>query len=232
MTGVQTCALPISARVDPTVALRDGSRGNSAGRGSRRVRDILVAAQVGVALILLAGAGTLMKAFMALQKADLGFVTDRVTTFEVNLPPARYPDGPSRVRFHEAFAARLRGLPGIEQVGATSWLPANGHHHAWSYEAVAADGGEISVSAEVRVIDGDFFGALRIPVLTGRGFRATDGLDTAGVAVISRGLAERVYGARSPLGEPFGTGGRAFRVIGVVADVAQDVAGGVHPRST
>ena len=231
-TGLLFGAAPAwrASRVDPTVALRDGSRGNSAGRGSRRVRDILVAAQVGVALILLAGAGTLMKAFMALQKADLGFVTDRVITFEVNLPPARYPDGPSRVRFHEAFAARLRGLPGIEQVGATSWLPANGHYHAWSYEAVAADGGEISVSAEVRVIDGDFFGALRIPVLTGRGFRATDGLDTAGVAVISRGLAERVYGARSPLGEPFGTGGRAFRVIGVVADVAQDVAGGVQPQ--
>jgi predicted permease len=191
---------------------------------------VLVAAQVGVALILLAGAGTLMRAFVRLQHVELGFSTERVATFVLNLPDARYGDPAARLRFHQAFADRLRTVPGVERVGATSWLPANGDFHQWGYEYRAADGSEQSVAAQVRIVDGDFFDALRIPILEGRSFSVEDGRDTAGVALISRSLAREVYGTRSPLGQSFETGMRWFRIIGVAGDVAQNVTGAAFPQ--
>ncbi len=83
----------------------------------------------------------------------------------------------------------------------------------------------IATGAQIRVIDGDYFGVLGIPLLGGRTFTSMDGLDTAGVALISRSLAHAVYPGRTPLGEAFGTGGRGFRVIGVVDDVAYEAGG-------
>jgi putative ABC transport system permease protein len=232
LTGLLFGAAPAwrAARVDPTAALSERSRGNSGSRASRRVRDVLVASQVAVALILLVGAGVLMKSFVALQHVELGFASDRVETFEVNLPDARYGDAASRVRFHEAFSRQLRTLPGVQQVGATSWLPANGRYHHWGIGYHDQDGAERWTGAQIRVVDGDFFEALRIPLLRGREFASTDGRDTSGVALLSRVLAQTAFGDRDPIGEVFVTGGRRFRVIGVVADVAFEASGARGPQ--
>lgn len=227
LTGLLFGAAPAwrAARVDPTGALYERSRGNTGGRGSRRVRDILVASQVAVALILLIGAALLMKSFAALQHVDLGFSTDHIETFEVNLPDARYGDPAARVRFHQSFASQLRELSGVNQVGATSWLPANGRFHHWGMEYGEKDGTQKWTGAQVRVVDGDFFGALGIPLVRGRGFTEADGRDTSGVTLVSSGLAQIAFGERDPVGQVIQTGGRAFRVIGVVADVAFEATG-------
>jgi putative ABC transport system permease protein len=232
LTGLVFGAGPAwrASRADPTDVLREGSRGNTGGRASRRTRDFLVAAQVAIALILLAGAGTLMTAFARLQRVDLGFDPSQVQTFELNLPNARYADPAARIRFHQAFIDRLRALPGVERVGATSWLPANGHYNQWGYEYRGPDGSDHSIGAEVRVVDGDYLGALRIPILQGRDFVPDDGRDTAGVAVISRKIATVAYAGASPLGASFETGGRYFRIIGVAGDVAQTVTGEAEPQ--
>jgi putative ABC transport system permease protein len=232
LTGLLFGAAPAwrASRVDPTHALHEGSRGNTGGRGGRRVRDVLVAGQVAVALVLLVGAGLLIKSFVALQRVELGFDSDHVETFEVHLPEARYAAAASRVRFHEAFGRTLAELPGVERVGAVSWLPTNGNFHQWGYgyrDSTGAD--QYYGNTETRVVERDYFAALRIPLISGRTFVPTDLLDSNGVALISRSLAERIYGQHDPLGERFQTGGREFRVIGVVGDVANQADGARVP---
>lgn len=230
LTGLLFGAAPAwrASRVDPAEVLHEGSRGNTGGRAGGRLRDVLVAGQVALALVLLIGAGVLMKSFVALERVDLGFSTDRIETFEVNLPAARYAAPDSRVRFHEAFGRKLAELAGVEKVGAMSWLPANGSYHQWGFEYRDAAGADQGTGADIRVVEGDVFGTLGIPLLKGRSFSATDGLDTNGVALISKGLAEAAYGGREPLGETFRTSSRNFRVIGVVGDVAVEANGTVN----
>ncbi|HXV85439.1 MAG TPA: FtsX-like permease family protein, partial [Gemmatimonadales bacterium] len=209
-----------AARTDPAEALREGGRASSGGRGSHRSRAVLVASQVTVALMLLVGAGLLMRSFAALQRVDLGFETDDVATFEVHLGNVRYQEPERRVQLHGALRDHLRAIPGVLRVGATSWLPANGPYHNWGYGYADAGGETHWTPAMVRVIHGDYFQALGIPLLRGRTFAPSDRLDTDGVALISASLAERAYGSDDPLGRSFQTGGKPFRVIGVVGDVA------------
>jgi predicted permease len=184
---------------------------------------VVVASQVAVAVMLLAGAGILMRAFIARQQADLGFDSSGVATFEVHLPPVRYGEPEARVRFHDAYMDRLRALPGVEAVGVTSWLPANGPYHQWGVNV--QQGQETNwIPAQVRVIDGDFLDAMRIPMAGGRRFGSTDRLDTEPVALMSRSLARRSFGEADPLGKTF-TLGPTFRVVGVVEDVAYESRG-------
>lgn len=228
LTGLLFGAAPAwrASRADPTDALHEGSRGNTGGRGSRRVRDVLVAAQVAVALMLLVGAGLLIKSFVALQRVELGFDSDHVETFEVHLPEARFAAAASRVRLHEALGRKLADLRGVQQVGAVSWLPTNGNFHQWGYGYRDSTGAEQYYgNTQTRVVERDYFAALHIPVIAGRTFVPADLLDTNRAALISRSLAERVYGQHDPLGERFQTGGREFRVIGVVGDIANQADG-------
>lgn len=211
-----------ASRVDPSDALRDGSRGNTGGRRERRGRSTLVASQVAVAIVLLSGAGMLLRSFIERQRVDLGFVTNGLTTFQVNLPTARYADGAARVRLHDAYQESLRTLPGVEHVGAASWLPANGGHYQWGFRKVGADG---FAAVLMRVIDGDYLAAFGIAVREGRQFTADDRMDTDSVALISESLARRLYADGSAIGSPFRTGGREFTIAGVVADVAYQANG-------
>lgn len=206
-----------ASRVDPSDALRDGSRGNTGGRRERRGRSLLVASQVSVAIVLLCGAGILLRSLIERQRVDLGFATDGITTFQVNLPVARYADGAARIRLHDAYQERLRTLPGVELVGAASWLPGNGGHYQWGFRKLGADG---IAATQIRVIDGDYLAVFGIALRQGRAFAAGDRTDTDSVALISESLARRLYADGSALGSEFRTGGRVFTIAGVVADVA------------
>jgi len=224
LTGLLFGAAPAvrASRSDPNDALHDASRGNTAGRSSRHLRGALVASQVSVALVLLVGTGLLLKAFLGQLHRDLGFDSSNVATFEVNLPTARYDSADKRVRFHNAFGERLRGIPGVVSAGAVSWLPTNGKYHQWGYGYLDERGEKKSVPAQVRVVDGDYLKALGIPLLRGRAFNQEDRAGSPSVAMINKGLARRVYGDRDPIGQLFRTGGRFFTVIGVIGDVATD----------
>ncbi|MGE0440197.1 MAG: ABC transporter permease [Gemmatimonadales bacterium] len=214
-----------ASRVDPTEALRDGARGVTGGRSRGRARDLVVAAQMAVALMLLTGAGMLVRSFVSLQRVDLGFAPERLATFELNLPVVRYGEAGSRVRFHETFLARLRQIPGVTAVGAVSWLPANGMYHFWGFGFEQADGSRGRSGAQFRVVDGDYFAAMGIPVVAGRTFIDTDGRDSVGAAIVSHALAKAAWGDADPIGRILGTGSRPYRVVGVVGDVATNPAG-------
>jgi putative ABC transport system permease protein len=211
-----------ASRVDPSDALRDGSRGNTGGRRERRGRSLLVASQVTVAIVLLSGAGILLRSFVERQRVDLGFATSDLTTFQVNLPSARYADGAARVRLHDAYQERLRSLPGVDQVGAVSWLPGNGGHYQWGFRKVGAEG---FAPTQVRVIDGDYLAAFGIALREGRAFSAGDRADTDSVALVSESLSKRLYAVGTAVGSEFMTGGRQFTIAGVVADVAYQANG-------
>jgi len=229
LTGILFGALPAvhAAAVDPNASLRDATRGNTGGAGPRSIRNGLVTAQLALALVLLVGAGILLRSFSALQHIDLGIRPDSVMTFEVHLPSVRYDDPAQRVRFHEAYLDRLRALPGVEAAGATSWLPGNGNYHWWGVGYADENGEQKWAGAQVRVIDGDFFDAVGIRRIEGRAFNSGDRIGSDLVAIVSEALGQEIAAGRDPIGAQFSFGGETiFRVIGVASDVAYDTRGG------
>ena len=227
LTGLVFGAAPAirASRIDPNEALHEGSRGNTGGRSANSARSVLVVTQVALALVLLVGAGILFKSFVALQRVDLGFNPTDVATFEVNLPSSRYEDPERRVDFHHQFHDRLQALAGVSHVSATSWLPANGHYHEWGF-GVLDDAGERQWrSAMVRVIEGDYFETMDIPLRSGRTFTRLDRSNTEPAAIITESLARAAYAENDPIGRIGRTGGRNFTVVGVVGDVAYEANG-------
>jgi putative ABC transport system permease protein len=192
---------------------------------STRIRTVLVATQIALAMVLLIGAGLLIKSFAGLQGQDYGFDSANVTTFEVHLPDARYEDPALRVAFHQRFHERLRSIPGVEAVAAASWLPASGPYHDWGYRYEDADGEQQWEGAQMRIIEGDYFRAMGIPLLAGRTFDSGDGDDSPPVMIISETVARIALPDRDPIGERFYSADAERTVVGVVPDVAYDARG-------
>lgn len=214
-------------------ALRAVGRANTGGRRAVRLRDALVVGQVALALMLLVGAGLLVSSFHRLGQVDLGFRTEGVTTFRVNLPAARY-DADGRARFHTALSERLRAIPGVTAAGAVSRLPGTGTYHSWGSRPLSGPlaGTTEWFGAEQRVVAGAYFEAAGIHVLEGRLFsdlrvegRAGDGRE----AVLSREAAERLFPGVSAVGQRIQVGGDELDVVGVVSDVALTPEGAPTP---
>ena len=220
------------ARVPPADALRAGGRGGTEGSGLRRVRSTLVVAQVAVALVLMIGAGLLIRSFSAMHSAPLGVTPADVLTFEVHLPPSRYPSGEDREALHQALQERVRSLPGVEAAGATSWLPVNGRYHIWGTpRRLDSDGEPLpgqSAGADVRIVSGEYFQAMGITLLRGQ---APADVDPAGqdIVWVSQSVAERLFPEGDPIGGSVWAIGAQRRVVGVVSDVATDARGTQPP---
>ena len=214
-------------------ALRAVSRSTSAARRSVRLRDGLVVAQVALALTLLVGAGLLIASFQRLGQVDLGFRTDGVLTFRVNLPAARY-DAPARALFQEELARRLKEVPGVVVAGGISRLPATGTYHPWGTRPLtgplAAEDAD-RVQGQQRVVSGDYFEAAGIRLLEGRLFsdRQVEGLTGSGrEVVLGRAAADRLFPGIEAVGQRVGVAGE-HEVVGVVSDVALTPEGDVAP---
>jgi predicted permease len=214
-------------------ALRESERGQSASRSHRRVHSALVVAEVSVALVLLVGAGLLIKSFAALQDVDLGLRSDHVLTYEVHLPSSAYGEADQRVAFYEDFFDRVRALPGVEAVGAASYLPTEGQYHIWGAHRTdvpeASELGEWQL-ANVRVVDGDFFQAMRIPLLQGRLLEETDRAGAPSVALVNQLFVDRYVPDRDPLGVGIEVGGdEEWQIVGIVGDTALTPDGDTEP---
>jgi putative ABC transport system permease protein len=213
------------SRVDLTADLREGSRSMAGGVRSTRIRTVLVATQVALALVLLIGAGLLIKSFSSLRSQDYGFDSSDLLTFEVHLPDARYEDPALRVEFHRRFHERLRAIPGVESVAAASWLPASGPYHDWGYRYEDGDGELQWEGAQMRIIEGDYFRTLGIPMLAGRAFNSGDGEDAPPVMIISETAAGIAFRGEDPIGREFYSADTLRAIVGVVPDVAYDARG-------
>jgi predicted permease len=221
------------SRSDPNGALMQRSRLATGTRGQGRLRSGLAAAQLALALALLAGAGVLFLSFHQLKNVDLGFRVDRVLAFDVSLPAVQYDAG-RRAIFQENLARRLAAIPGVTAAGGTSRLPATGSLHAWPFyiETGPLAGTKLPQpqDPEHRTVSGEFFKALSIPLLAGRTFDDRDDAGAPMRAVVSANLAQMAFPGmplETVVGQRIAVLGRKSvrEIIGVVGDVMVDIYG-------
>jgi len=221
-----------AARTQPGDVLREEGGATTGGGRRGRLRESLAVAQLALAFVLLVGAGLLLASFQRLHEVQLGFRTDGVWTFELNLPSARY-DTSARARFYEDFARRVETLPGVRAAGGISRLPATGMYHLWGTVArtgpLAAEEGRYN-EANHRIVSGDYFRAVGIPLLEGRLFDARDDAGVPDRVLVSRALALRLFPGVSAVGQRVAGGRRESEIVGVVGDIAVDNEGRASPH--
>jgi predicted permease len=206
--------------------LKDESARASAGRTTGVTRAALVVSETALAVILLVGAGLLIKSFARLQKVDPGFSPDNVLTAQIALPATRYPDAPARRAFWQRLVEQIRALPGVTSVGLTTNVPFSGNVSSGSYSIVGYAQGPTEASPHGRqeVVGADYFRAMGIPLIEGRLFSDGDTADSPPVVVVDRILAERYFASRklSPIGQQIRRGGPdspPFTIVGVVGTI-------------
>jgi predicted permease len=213
---------------DPNDTLRGETRSSTGGRSHARLRSLLVVSQVALAFVLVTAAGLLLASVRRLRELDLGVRADNVLTFELHLPDARY-DSLARARVYEDAARRLEAIPGVVAAGGVSKLPATGAYNEWGVEVLSgplAGTTHSNVSAQQRVISGDYLKAVGIRVLEGRAFDARDLPAAPRRVLVSKSLATKIFPGVDPIGQRISPGGsRPSEIIGVVGDVSLDAEG-------
>ena len=203
--------------------LRDGGRG--ATRGRRWSRDLLVAGQTALALVLLIGSGLLLRSAWALNQVDPGYRADDLFTFQIAPDRPSLDSAPAYARFNLGFMERLRALPGVEQVGLVENVPLQEGTASMPVrvEDTTAAGGEGAL-LNFTYTAGDYFPAMDIALLSGRLFTDADQGTALGNVILSRSAAERLWPGEDPIGKRLKRdGGSEWEtVVGVVEDVMQD----------
>lgn len=206
------------ARPNLEGVLRDSGRSSSGGPRHTRFRQALVVSQIALALVLLTGAGLLLRSFQKLSNVNLGIQPTNVVTFQVNLPSGRYGEPERRAAFHLAFQDRLAAIAGVRAAGAVSRLPVTGTYHTW-FAGRADKPQDPTVSADQRVVEGRFFEALGVRVLSGRTFTPQDSA-TPKLVVINDRLARTLFPGEDAVGRRLRVVGGDAEIIGVIGDIA------------
>ncbi|MCK7593535.1 ABC transporter permease [Pseudomarimonas salicorniae] len=235
LTGILLALLPVwqAQRVQPLESLRGGERGGVPA-AQRRLGDALVVGQVALAMVLLVGAGLLISSFMQLRASDPGFRPGTLLSVELQLGD-RYAEPWQKVIFFDTLQQRLRALPGVVAVGATTTLPFSGGsfmNTVTPVERAAEVRGSGLMQAHWRAVTPELFETLSLPLLRGRTFDASDRWDGPRWVVVSRSLAEQAWPGEDPVGREIywgDVGGRTRIVAGVVGDY-QDVNLGAEPE--
>lgn len=209
----------------PGDVLREAGRHGGSAR-SRRMLSALVVMEVAVSLVLLAGAGLLIRSFIRLQNVNPGFRTEGLLTARVQLPSARYPDAAQSAELYSSMLAKIAEIPGVRDQAAVSFLPLAGLGIGTSYfrtDQPEPSAGEQPVT-NVRPVTPNWFRTMGIPQVTGRDFTDADREDAPQVAVISESLAARTFPGENPIGKRLNVsikrpGGVVYEVVGVVGDI-------------
>jgi len=211
-----------ASRTDLNDVLKQASRGSSGG-ARPLVRNGLAAAELALATMLLIGAGLLGQSLFRLQQVRLGFQPDRLLTFQVAPPPARYR-GEQAALFYSRLVESLRTLPGVRDGAVSSGIPFGAGNYTTTPIASSADSAlalDTAVPTDWRIVSPGFFRTMQIPLLRGRDFTNADGPSAPQVAVVSQATAKRFFGDGDPLGRELYrvADRRGFTVVGVVGDV-------------
>lgn len=208
-------------------ALNEGGRGGTAGRAGRRLRNALVVTEVALAVVVLIGAGLLMRSFVRLRGVDPGFQAAGLLTMRVPLAGGRNAAPDRRVAFFRQVSDRIATLPGVRAVGAVNALPLTGLDvgSPFAVEGRPAPGAEQRPMALMRSVTPAYFGAMGIPLLAGRALADSDTAQSAAVIVVNGTLARRFWPGGSAIGGRIAidqTAGRVAEIVGVVGDVKPD----------
>jgi putative ABC transport system permease protein len=215
-------ALQVSRR-DLHETLKEGGRGSSESSLGGRARRLMVIAEVAVALMLVAGAGLLIKSFVNLLHVNPGFDARGVTTFPINLPITRYAAGPQRAEFFRQVLERVRELPNVDSAGVVSYLPLAGpiRYVFFCAEGQVCQGIGKDPLIALRQTSPGFFETMRIPLLRGRTFTERDIAGAPPVVIVNQTVAERYFPHQDPIGKTLRNSRDMIpmQIVGVVADV-------------
>jgi predicted permease len=225
LTGIAFGLVPAlrASRVDLNESLKEGGR--SAGAGAfglshHRTRRLLIVTEVALSLILLIGAGLLVRSYQRIQNASPGYDTDKVLSMRLSLPAARYPNQEAVINFYQRLDERVRALPGVEFFATSYLLPLSSNALGWG--PIQIDGyvpkeQELIISNE-GFVGPDYFNALRIPLVKGRYFDDRDRKGEPEVSIIDENLANRFWPNEDPLGKRIQrrNGGPWRTVVGVI----------------
>ena len=184
-------------------ALKDGARQIGASVRHRRIRQAFVVGEIALAVVLLVGAGLMIRSFGSLRGVNPGFDARNVLTARVTVPARRYPDDARRIDFFASLVARLSAIPGVESAGAVSYLPLAGAGAATGFTIVGQPAplpGQ-GPTTDVSVCDDGYFRALKVPLLRGRVFAEREMREKSNVVIINDALARRYFPNEDPLGK-------------------------------
>jgi len=215
-----------SSRINLNESLKEGGRGAD-GSGRRRLRSALVVTEIAFSLMLLVGAGLMVKSFMKLQSVNPGFKPNHILTMHLTLPRARYDSNEKINNYNRQLIERVTAVRGVEAAGLSISLPPDNLDVSdnFSIEGKPRPSGSSELSVPIVFTSPEYFTALGVPLLQGRGFNATDKEGSPLVVIINQTLAERYFPGESPIGKRLKIGGAErprnpwMEIVGVVGDV-------------
>ena len=228
LTGLAAGLLPALrlTRADASEALKQGIGRTSSDSGGNRTRGVLVVAEVALSLMLLIGAGLLIRSLWALHSVNPGFAADHVVTMDLSIPQTKFSDPAQQISFFNRVLDGVRNLPGVRSAGVIDSLPLSGG----SNQPVQAEGRPVVPMADqpevdVRLISPGYMSAMRIPLLRGREFDDSDVAGRPGAVLISQSMAKEFWPNQDPIGKHitlYFFPGVERVVVGVVGDVKMD----------
>ena len=203
-------------------ALKDGGRGSSGGRRGSRVRSVLIVSEIALSLVLLIGAGLMIKSFIRLEQVNPGFESEHIATMRLSLPAAQYVTAPKRAIFFQRVITGVQGLPGIQSAGAISRLPLTSGNSSRSFDIEGDAESNDSVNIDYRVISSGYFRSMGVRLVKGRDIDEHDNNPSSGVVIINETMARRLWPNEAALGKRVRLEGDQnpwMEVVGIVADV-------------
>ena len=209
-------------------ALHESSRAHSGGAARTRLRRTLLVIEVGLTVVLLIGAGLLLKSYERMRSSDMGCATDDVLTMRIGLPGARYKTpGPAPVNFFNTLLERVRSVPGVEAAGLVTAVPGQGYWGDNGFTIVEHPPLPLGkgIFAVNRTADPGYFAAMGIPLLRGRTFNPGLRLDQANEIIVSDGFVKKFLPGEEPLGKhiKIGLSGKTYTIVGEVGDTRYQI---------
>ncbi len=205
---------------DASAALGESTRGQTGNK--RRLREVLVALQVAVALILVIGAGLMLKSFWRLSQVDVGVDPERLGTVRISLPISDYPEASDRIDFFNALRDRVAELPSVESVGLASAVPFTNTFSNFSAMWPVGNPDRKATFVESRTIDPHYFETLGLSVRLGRNFSTLDQPDTAAGIIVNAEFARQLFEDENPIGRAITAGpGSEWEILGLAEDVRE-----------
>ena len=211
-----------TSRSDLTRPLHEGGRSGT-GTGRRLLTKSLVVAEVALALVMLAGAGILVRTFAAAQRLEAGISTENVLVFQVELPEERYKEPAARSAFMEELKRELDSVPGVRAVTIVDHLPRSPFPPTTTFQIEGHTSAEEKPTTTVVTIDPGYLDVFAVPLLQGRPFTESDRLDAPAVAIVNEAMVRSQFSGSSPLGKRIRLQEQSREIVGLVANVREDI---------